>query len=167
MLITTALTYGLVMATLLTVFILASLAQNPRIWLLRRNTPEAIRNAITPPLSDKEARLLKLWAIPVFAIMLFMPLATALWYESAYHQMSYGEAFLFLWTMWMVFNLVDLLLIDWFVVVWWQPSWSSPAELKPLIRQYAGYDYHFKGFLKGTVLVAVFALIFAGILMLI
>jgi hypothetical protein len=165
MLITTALTYGLVMATILSAFIFISLAQNPRIWLLRRNTPEPIRNAVTPALSDDEARLLKLWAIPIFVVMLFVPLAAALWYESAYQQMSYGEAALFLWLMWMVFNFVDLVLIDWFVVVWWQPSWSAPAEMKPLIRQYAGYDYHFKGFLKGTVMVAVFALIFAGIVM--
>jgi hypothetical protein len=164
MLISTALTYGFVMATILAVFVLVSLSQNPRMWLDRRGTPEAIRQLVVPPLKDEEKRLLKLWMLPFFGVTLLMPLGVALWYEATYQPMSYGEAFLFFWMMWMVFNLVDLVIIDWFVLVWWQPSWAVIPEVKPLTHL-IGYGYHLKASLKGTVLLAAMALIYAGILM--
>jgi hypothetical protein len=163
MLIATALTSGLVMATILSVLILVSLAQNPRIWF--RRVPKIMQEAI-PAMTPDEERLLKLWAIPIFGVTFLMPLATAFWYEQSYQQMNYGEAFLFLWLMWMVFNLADLVIIDWLVVVWWQPSWTYIPEVKHLMH-HVGYAYHFQGFLKGTVIMAVAALIFAGIIILI
>jgi hypothetical protein len=163
MLIPTALTSGLVMATILTVLILASLAHHPRIWF--RRVPKEMQDAL-PPMTEAETSLLKRWAIPIFGVTFLMPLATAYWYEQNYGQMNYGEAFLFLYLMWMVFNLVDLVIIDWLVVVWWEPEWSTVPEAKPLMHL-VGYAYHFKGFLKGTVILAVAALIFAAIVMLI
>src|SRR5687767_5583061 len=107
MLITTALGFGLLLSTILSVFIFVTLIQNPRVWLARRGTPQAIRDAVTPPLTDEEKRSFKLWAMPIFAVMFLMPLGAALWYEASYQQMNYGEAFLFIWLMLMTFNVVD------------------------------------------------------------
>lgn len=163
MLVSTALTAGLIMSALLTVFILSSLAQNPRIWLKR--APQPLKDAL-PPLSEEESRLLKLWAIPIFAIAFLMPLATAFWYEQSTQQMNFGEAYLFIWIMFMCFNLVDLLFIDFFVVVWWQPAWSIVPEIKHLMH-HVGYSYHMKAHVRGTIMLSVMALVFAGIVLLI
>jgi hypothetical protein len=163
MLISTAILIGLLMAAILTALILGSLAHNPRIWL--GDASKEIKAAV-PPLNADEKRLRNLWAIPIFAVTFLMPLAAAFWYEANYQPMNYLEAFLFLWLIWMIFNLVDLIIIDWFVVVWWQPSWSTIPDVVHLMHS-VGYSYHFKAFLKGTVMLAVFALIFAGIVVLI
>ncbi len=158
-----ALTSGVLMSTLLTILILASLARNPRALII--NGPKIMRETLAP-LTETEMRELNLGRVLIVLIILLMPLAIGIWYERAYQQLSYGEAFLFLWIIWMIYNMVDLVIIDWFVLLWWQPSWSVIPNARPY-SEYTDYVHHFRGFLKGTVMVAVFALVYALILVLI
>jgi hypothetical protein len=155
-----ALTGGLLMSTLLTFLILTSLARNPRALII--NGPPIMQETLAP-LTQTEKRALNVGRVLILLIILFMPLALAVWYERAYQPLSYGQAFLFLWIIWMSFNLVDLLIIDWLVLLWWQPSWLIIPNARPY-REYTSYGHHFRGFLKGTVMMAVFALIYALIL---
>ena len=80
--------------------------------------------------------------------------------------MSYIEAFLHVYAVFMFFNAFDCLVIDWGTMFFWKPAW----ELYPGTRGAAGYkDYafHFRGFLKGTAMGLILALPLAGLVMLI
>lgn len=160
MFLSAALASGILMSTLLTTLILTSLARNPRVLMI--NGPKIMQETLAP-LTETEMRELNFGRVLIVLIMLLMPPAMGMWYESAYHQLSYGEAFLFLWIIWMVFNVVDLVIIDWFVLLRWQPSWSVIPNARPYSED-TDYAHHFRGFLKGTVMVSVFALVYALIL---
>lgn len=62
----------------------------------------------------------------------------------------------------MVFNLVDLLLIDWLLVVTIRPSFVMLPGTENLAG-YGDYGYHFRAFLKGTVGGLGLSLIVAGV----
>jgi hypothetical protein len=151
------------MASVLSLIILGSLSTNPRVLII--NGPKIMQETLKP-LSADEMRPLNFWRVLILLIIFFAPLAIAIWYERTYQQFSYGEAWLFLWIIWMAFNLVDLLIIDCFVLLWWQPSWTLIPDAQPY-SSYTDFQHHFRASLKGTVMMAVFALIYAGILMLI
>lgn len=160
MILIAALASGALMSTLLTILILVSLARNPRTLII--NGPKIMRETLAP-LTEAEMRELSLGRILIVLIILSMPLALGIGYERAYHQLSYGEAFLFLWITWMIYNFVDLVIIDWFVLLWWQPSWSVIPNARPY-SEYTDYVHHVRGFLKGTMMLTVFALVYALIL---
>lgn len=154
---------GVLMSTLLTILILVSLARNPRALIV--NGPEVMRETLAP-LTEKEMQVLNRGRVLIVGMIMLLPLAIGIWYESIYHQLSYGEAFLFLWIIWIIYNVVDLVIIDWFVLLWWQPSWSMIPNARPY-SEYTDYAYHFRGFLKGSVMLTVFALIYALVLLLV
>jgi len=158
-----ALTGGVLMSTLLTILILVSLARNPRALIV--NGPEIMRETLAP-LTEHEMRSLNRGRVLIASMIMLLPLAIGVWYESAYHQLTYGEAFLFLWIIWIIYNLVDLVIIDWFVLLWWQPSWTMIPNARPY-REYTDYAHHFRGFLKGSVMLTVFALVYALVLLLV
>lgn len=149
---------GCVTSALTTLLILGSLAHNPRFWL--HDAPVEVQRAVLP-LDDTEKRQRRSWAAAVLFSMLALPLLIALW-RNEVHGFSYGEAFAFLLIAGLIFNLVDLILIDWAIVVWWQPEWSLiPGIAYSEIPKAAQYRFHFLGFLKGLVIVPALAAITA------
>jgi len=62
----------------------------------------------------------------------------------------------------MTFNLVDLLLLDWLIIEYWRPPFLSTPKLSALMSE-PNYLFHFLGFLKGTVMLGGIALAVAGL----
>lgn len=134
-----------VVAGLLTV-----LALRPRFLL--HSAPPAFRTLV-PPLTADEENERRLWTVPLLLAMLGIPLGYLVWsaWTVGPDPLRLGtEAYLLL----MSFNVVDWLLVDWLVVCWWTPKFVviPGTEGHPA---YKDYGFHFRGFLKGTVLLAV------------
>ena len=141
----TALILGGVVSLISSVLILTSLAHYPRIWI--GDAPRQMQRAAMP-LTSEEKRLRVKWAIPILSsLVVVIPAVT--WLIHRNRPLSYGEAFSLMWIAWMVFNLVDLVIIDWLIAVWWQPRWSVIKEVEHLYHLNT-YGFHFRAFLTGT-----------------
>ncbi|MGI9518400.1 MAG: hypothetical protein ACR2NP_15195 [Pirellulaceae bacterium] len=152
----TAIVLGLAVSVVLTVLILASLAHNPRLWL--GDAPKEMQKAATP-LSKEERSLRIKWAVPILLVMVVViPIVTFLIHQES--PLSFVEAFGFMWIAWTTFNLVDLVIIDWLVVVRWRPDWSVIREVEHLYHLNT-YWFHFKCFLIGTVVITIVSAILA------
>lgn len=132
----------------LALWIVLSLRIEPRVWI--QDLPERLK-ALVPPKTPAEKRLTLVFGIPMILWILFAPGLSAL---SAYRSAGLGEpSFLVLlaWSYGMnvVFNLVDLVVIDWGVVCTWTPRFVIVAPLTPADAK--DYGYHGRAFLKGFV----------------
>lgn len=156
MMIVEALIVGTIMSIITSGLILASLAHHPRIWI--GDAPKEVQEAALP-LTDEENRLRALWGIPIMGSMLGLIPIAAIWLNQS-AQFSYFEGFVFLWVASMLFNLVDLIIIDWIVIVWWQPTWTQLPDMAHL-NHLNNYSFHFKAFLTGCVLITVWSAIVA------
>jgi hypothetical protein len=158
MLITQALITGLTTCILTSSVIFASLAYNSRIWI--SDAPKAIQAAANP-LTARDKRDKYLWSIPLFLAMLGYPIYMALQYEAAHGAFSFGQAFLYLWIGWFAWNVWDLLIVDWLVIVAWHPAiFALPSEVAHL-QHLNNYRFHFIGFLKGCIFVTILSAIAA------
>ena len=141
---------GLAVSLVTGVLIVASLAHNPRIWI--GDAPREMQEAATP-LSREEKNLRLKWGVPIlFSMVVIAPLVTLLLHRQS--PLSYTEAFGMMWIAGMIFNLVDLVIIDWLIVVLWKPRWSVIREVEHLYHLNS-YGFHFRGFLIGTLLITI------------
>ncbi|MEM7331116.1 MAG: hypothetical protein AAF490_03415, partial [Chloroflexota bacterium] len=147
-----AIFFGLLSSILGSIVILLSIRHEPRIWL--HDVPKEIQAAVEPK-TPREKRLERLWGIPFMGAMLVVPFLVALWKNQQY-AFNFGSAFLFIWIVLMVFNLVDLVIIDWLVVVWWAPVWTRIKGTE-YVAHYNNYWFYFVGYLKGIGITAVSA----------
>jgi hypothetical protein len=95
------------------------------------------------------------------AVAMRRGIAYAVWAK-----LALGEPFLTVWLaaaiLLLTHNALDLVVIDWLVICWLTPRFMlfPGTEGHPA---YKDYGFHFRGFLKGLVFVAVGSLLFAGI----
>lgn len=156
MLITQALTVGIITSILASIVIFASLAYNSRIWI--NDAPKEMQ-AAAHPLSASDKRDKFLWKLPILVAIIAYPIYMAIQYESANGAFSFIEAFLYLWIVWFAWNVWDLLVVDWLIIVTWHPAiFELPQEVAHL-QHFNSYRFHFNKFLKGCVIVTVLAVI--------
>jgi hypothetical protein len=145
-LLTHSLRYGLLLSVTMSALILGSLAWRPLIWL--GDAPAEVR-AAAPPLSAADKRAKRV--ISVFMLLLLSLIFGAAFLtlrELSGGTLAFGDAALTTFLIFMTFNVVDLLLIDWLLVVTLRPGFT---RLPGLGAAAAGdYTYHFRAFLKGS-----------------
>jgi hypothetical protein len=159
-LITHSLLYGGYLSIAMSILIMGSLLYNPEIWL--HDFPKDIQEKYGPP-SKKSIRQRNLFAFPFMAIF-FGILIAAVWTLPAaigatptFFQLAFSIFIVF-----MVFNLADLLILDWLIGIVLRPKfWVLPGTEG--LHGYTDYSFHFKGFLKGTVGGLAGALVIGGI----
>jgi len=144
-----ALLYGGVLSAVMVVLVLALLRINPEILL--NDYPPDIQEKYGP-MSERSKRQRIPAATVIGAMVLGVVVASfsAVREQGAGH-ISFLTAFVHLFVMFSVFNVVDLLLLDWLLVAI-GPRWV----VLPGTEGSAGYkDYwfHFRGFLIGAVLI--------------
>jgi hypothetical protein len=152
---------GLVLSSALTLVIVGSLAYNPRLW--RQDAPPRAR-ALVPPLAPPERR-----ARNVVALMVFLTIAVVTMWSAtrlvARHgpAVSYMTAFSHFAGVFMMFNLIDLVVIDWLVLLVLRPRYLKQFTVPGLSYEESvgSYRYHFLGFLKGFGFVAAMSAIAA------
>jgi hypothetical protein len=147
---------GVLFSLVASTYLLVLLRFNPRIFL--RHYPKEIRE-IVPPKSEKEQRISVLLGLLIGA-----PFTAALLCRAAtLGSHSFWEMFAYAFGVLFIFNLVDLLILDWLVVCWVTPRWVILPGTEHIVipKQYL---HHFKGFLIGTVGIAIVGLAIAALL---
>jgi hypothetical protein len=147
--------YGLVLGLLLAVLFIGLAILNPEAWV--NDYPPDIREKYGP-MSDKARGIRKLAAIPMAVILFGTIWLAMLALQRSSGSVSFVDAFVVIFVMLFVFNLIDLLIIDWLLFVTLQPR----LIILPGTEGMAGskdYGFHLRAFLKGIVGTAVGSLI--------
>jgi hypothetical protein len=154
-----SLIYGLILSVLLLAVILSAalLQRSSRPAALQ---PDGTAAAQTTAIDSKRQR--KALAIPVLLVVVGTLAAAVLTLPATGLVPTFGTVFICAFLVAFVFNLFDLLVIDWLLVVAWHPSWFIPpgTEGDAANRSYA---FHFIGFLKGLGFCIIAGLITAGL----
>jgi hypothetical protein len=138
------------------IYLLIVMRFKPRIFL--QHCPKEVREVV-PPKSEKERRM-SIW----LGLLIGVPFVTALlWRTATLGGHSFWNRFAYAFGVLFIFNLVDLLILDWLIVCWLEPRWVIlPGTAHIVIPK--RYLHHFKGFLVGTVGVAIAGFAIATIL---
>jgi len=151
---------GLSLSAAAIVLILASIKFNPRLWL--QDLPKDIRDAV-PPKTAAEKRWSLIWAVPFLAVLVGVPLLSCL---TLRRQAGGAETFGLLWLdafgVAMMFNLFDLVLVDWLIVCTLTPRFIVIPGTAGL-PGYKDFGHHARGFVVGTFVSAATALVCAAI----
>ena len=100
----------------------------------------------------------------LLGLLIGFPLTSALlWRTATLGSHSFRDLFAYAFGVLFIFNLVDLLILDWLIVCWFNPRWMilSGTEHIVIPKQYL---HHFKGFLMGTVGLGIVGLAIAALL---
>lgn len=153
--------YGGLLSVLLSSMVMISIWINPEMWL--HDAPKEVQEK-HGPMSAKARRQRAMFVVPFFAVVIGVP-----WW--ALDQLpnvtgqpyTFGTVFTTLIVMFMLFNLVDLVIIDWLIVELWRPSFLRRGRLGELMtKRY--YLFHFIGFCKGSVGLTLVSLLVAGVM---
>ena len=101
------------------------------------------------------------------ALLLSLPIgipfaAALLWRTATLGTRSFGERFAYAFGVLFIFNLVDLVILDWLIVCWVKPRWVILPGTEHIATPNP-YVHHFKEFLMGTVGLAMVSLAIAAI----
>ena len=138
-----SLTYGLILSGLLTAVILASLIWNPAVAVGAGTPDNRARDGLPQARTLRQARVFLLPFVLLAVIGTLMAAVVTL--PAAGLTPTFSTVFVSTFLIAFVFNLFDLLVIDWLVVVTWHPRWFTP----PGEAGSREYGFHFRGFLKG------------------
>ena len=155
-----ALFYGAILSGVLFTLILALVRINPEIML--KDYPPDIQ-AKYGPMNDQTKRqrlpVAKFFVAVLLGIvaMSFLGVRT-----NAGGDIPFLAAFIHLFVMFTVFNLLDWLVLDWLIVVTIRPSFIILPGTEGLAG-YEDYGFHFRGFLIGIMITFVTSLLIAGV----
>ena len=151
---------GAILSFTASLFIIVSLRFNPRIWL--QDYPPDIQNKV-PPKTEREKRLSLIFGIPFLILLVAVPFASTLALRIQNGDaVSFLQLFLNAFGVAFIFNLVDLLLLDWLMFCTIIPKFIVIPGTEGLAG-YKDYSYHFKAAIIGTVLSVVSGLVIASI----
>ncbi len=155
----TVIIYGISCSCIISIVILAILWYNPR--LLLQEYPKDVQQQV-PPKTSAEKRVCAYWATAIFLLLLAFPLAAAFSSKAA-HQNFLGVFFSAFGVLFL-FNLVDLLIIDWLIVCTITPNFLVIPGTEGM-ASYKNYAMHFKGFLIGAGVSVVLSLLLTMLVM--
>lgn len=145
------LVYGLVTSLLLSVLILTSLYIQPRIWI--QKLPEEVQISISPK-TKKEKKQTYIVLILFLSILLALPIIAVTNYGS---HPTLLETWVINFSIYFLFNLTDLLIIDWLIVCTITPGFLKIKGVD--IQVYKNYLNHLQDFFKGIILIAVLSIL--------
>jgi hypothetical protein len=150
---------GAVLSLLSSVYLIITMRINPRIWL--QDYPQDVQERV-PPKTEQEKRLSLILGVPFVILVVAVPLISTFSLRNEVDGVSFlallGNAFGVVF----IFNLVDWLLLDWLMFCTITPGFVVIPGSEGMAG-YKEYGYHFRGFLKGTVLSAVAGAVIAGV----
>lgn len=148
---------GILLCVLLTAIIGISFAIAPDMWA--GDYPPDIRARITE--RSPAARRWQPWVAVIFFATLLGVLAMALERLAGSHDAAgFWDFFLAVFLVLMLFNLFDLLVLDWLIFVWWQPRWVILPGTEGMAG-YRDYRFHFLAFLKGSAAITILSALLA------
>lgn len=141
------LVYGILTSLLLSALILVSLYIQPRIWM--QDLPKEVQQSI-PPKNKREKKQTLIVMILFLVILILLP---AFAVTRNINQPTFLQAWLITYSIYFIFNLTDLLIIDWLIICTFTPSF---IKIKGIDEQvYKNYRKHLLDFLKGVAIITV------------
>ena len=158
-----SLIYGAILSGVLTILILGSFYINPEMWL--QDAPREVQEKHGP--MSARAKRQRAWLVVAFVLTIIGVVGVSVYRLPSVvgGPLTFVTLFLHLWLMFMLFNVVDLVLIDWLIVEFMRPPFIVQSGLGQLMGE-RNYWFHFQGFLKGSVGILVVSLLLAGVIML-
>ena len=149
---------GVIMSIVLSVMILGSLYYNPRLSLTEY--PKDIQKVVFPK-SIYEKKQTIYFNIAYNAILFGTPVVST-YILHKHEKLLYVDAYLHTFGILMIFNLVDLFIIDWLIFCWITPKFVVIPSTEGM-KGYKDYKFHFRGAIVGTKFLAIVSLFWAGI----
>ena len=155
--------FGAIFSLVMSAIIVLSLRRNPMIWAER--APEDIKQAVGP-IDERARKQRRTFGILTLLFLLLILILSIYRLNAIQGGLTFWSVFLNIFIIVMVWNLVDLLIIDWLLLVIIQPKFIFIPGTEGLAG-YKDFAFHFRGFLKGIIYSVVIGLLFAGITMLV
>jgi len=157
---TTALRDGLILSVPACIVLIALLHANPR-WMLQDYPPQI--QALAPPRTAQEKRRGLILGLPFLILLIAVPLWSTLSLQlHAGGRAAFADLFLNAFVVLLVFNLVDLLVLDWGLFCTLTPGFLVIPGTEGAAG-YKDYGFHLRGAMIGTVFSALGALVLAGL----
>ena len=156
--------YGAILSALLSAFIVAPLLFRPMIWI--NDAPPDLR-AAAGPMSAADHRFQRVSGAVFILLLVALAVMNLVGLRAlAGGALTFWQAALSVFVVVMTFNTVDLLLLDWLLV---ERLLAERIVLPnaPGVRFTTGDAYHFRGFLIGTGLSLVAAVVIGGVVALV
>jgi hypothetical protein len=151
---------GIILSVLASTLLIGILRFNPRLFL--QDYPDEIQNQV-PPKTDQEKRQSLIVGIPFLLLLFVVPfISTLVLKHQSGELFSFFPLFINAFGVVFIFNLVDLLLLDWLLFCFITPSFLVIPGTNGM-QAYKDYGYHFRAFLIGTILSIAAGLMIAGI----
>lgn len=159
-----ALVFGVILSAVMSVVVLGSLRLDARMWA--PSYPEDIQKRfgqMSPQARRKRVALV---------VLVYATLVALLWLairglpELPGGSWTFVQIYVTAWIVLMTLNLVDWLVLDWFVLMTLKPRWIILPGTDASMAGYHDYDRHFRGFLKGLVGITIFSAVVAGVALL-
>jgi hypothetical protein len=154
-----AIVYGLGLSLALTAIMITSGAIAADMWV--GDYPPAIRLEYGP-MSPRGARLRPFVAVLIFLAVLVFPILGLFALRAKLDYVPFIPAFAFSAAALLVFNIFDLIVLDWLFFCTIQPRQMVLPGTEGM-PGYRDYHFHFIGFLKGIGFCAVGGLLIAGL----
>lgn len=152
--------YGALLSLIMSALVLVTLRFNAEVWL--GDYPLDVQERYGE-ISDRSKRQRALFAIPILLAPIAVVLAMLIGLDRARGgELTFLEATFAAFVCSNVFNLVDLIILDWWLFVSIQPAFVILPGTEGLAG-YKDYRFHFVAFLKGLALTAISSPLLAGL----
>lgn len=153
----TLLIHGLGLSVVASAWLLMVLWINPRVMV--QDYPPDIRAAV-PPKTAAEKRLALILGIPFLLLLVGVPLWSTWALKQQLNPVSFRALAEHAFGVVFIFNVFDWLVLDWALLCAFTPKFAIIPGTEGMAG-YKNYYFHFRGFLIGTVLSVVMALLIA------
>ncbi len=159
-----SLLYGSILSLALSLLIIASLFVNAEMWL--SDYPSDIQEQYGEIGQKAKTQRIFVGILFLLVTIALIVISTVQLADTIGGKLRFVEVFLNTFGMLLLFNLVDLLILDWLIFVTIRPTFVILPGTEGMAG-YNNYRFHFVAFLKGMILILVVSLIIVGATLLI
>ena len=150
---------GLIWSALWIIYVYVIVTKYP--WQMLHEYPKDIQKAsVLPEPTTENKKNAKLFGA-IGSLVIFGALITFGLIRFADSRESYGKILLYIFIIAMIWNIADLLIMDWLIICRITPKWVVIPGTEGC-SGYKDYFFHFKGFLIGCVYTGIMSLLFSG-----
>ncbi len=129
--------------------------------MLLNDYPPDIR-AKFGPMSSETRITAKIASMPLLVLLLSVIVAALVQLRQTTGELTFINTFIVVLLIFQVWNLLDLLVLDWFILMTLRPHFMILPGTEGLAG-YQDYRFHFRKFINGMVLTMVLSIVIAGI----
>lgn len=139
--------YGLIICAIGFIIIIGSQIINARYWL--DCYPKSIQQLVEPQTKREKVTKLIIGTPFLFALFVFPEFAIIEYVSTINYTPSFMQILTVAFCTLLIFNLFDLIILDWLIFCYITPSYQIIEGSENKINEYKNYAFHFQGFIKG------------------